>query len=315
MTAGASTILLRSALVAEATPGDTPATPGFKTLHQPIYWKDNVERFAQKSLIANGSFLGDALLKRSGTGSIADAEIVYGAYDILFESLFQGSWSTDVLVAGTGRKSFTSENTIPAGEGGTATMKRYRGVEAIGGTIKGAAGGPIQFSMDFMGMQTSDTTTTAIAGATYTDPTNRAPFSATTDIGAVTFAGLTLDDLQSIEMNFTYDKREAQEKLGGDLLVGMTRGALQPTIKFRAYVGANVAEVWDEARAQTSAAGLVTVNLGSETGKKYKFEFHVGHVAVAEPDFSGASAFLDFTVRANYSTVEGTVLTLTRAIA
>lgn len=315
MTAGASNILLRSAFVAEVTPGTTPSTPGFATLHQPIMWKDNAEHYAQQSLVANGSFLGDATMRRTPTGSITDADMVYGAYDVLFASLFQGSFSTNVLEAGTGRNSFTAENTIPAGEGGTATMKRYRGCEAISGTIKGSAGGPINFSMDFMGMQGLDSTTTAIAGATYTDPSNRQPFSATTDIGAVTFAGLTLDDLQSIEMNFTYAKREAQEKIGGDVLVGLTRGALQPTIKFRAYVGANVAEVWDEARSQTSTSGLVTVNLGSETGKKYKFEFHVGHVTVAEPDFSGASAFLDFTVRANYSTTEGTVMTLTRAIA
>lgn len=315
MTAGASTIMLRSAIVPEVTPGTTPSTPGFKTLHQPIYWKDNVSRYAGTSIIANGSFVGDALLKREGTGSITDADIVYGAYDALFESLFQGSFSTDVLDAGTGRNAFTSENSIPAGEGGTSTMKRYRGVEAIGGTIKGTAGGPINFSMDFMGMQTLDTTTTAIAGATYTDPTNRQPFSATTDIGAITIGPLTLDEIQSIEMNFVYEKREGQMQLGGDTMVGLTRGAFKPVIKFRSYVGANVAVIWDEARVQTGTGRLVTVNLGSETGKKYKFEFHTCFVQLAEPDFTGPSAFLDWEVRGNWSASDGTVMTLTRAIA
>lgn len=313
--AGSASNVLRSAFVAETTPGTTPATPGFKTLHVPALFTDNQERFHQPTLTAGGALIGDTLLLRDAIGSIKDAPIVYGLYDPLWESLFQASFFSNVLTDAKARNALTFENSIAAGLGGSTTYKRYRGVEAIGGSISADASGVLKFNMDLLGMQTLDSSTSGVTGATYTDSANVDPLSSTGDLGTISIAGYTLDDMVSFTMDFKYDAREAQPKLGGDVLSGITRGAFRPSIKMRFYIDANHAAIYDAARAQNQTPAKVTINIGSVTLKKYKFEFWDCYLDMAAPDYTGANAFLDIVATPVYNRSNSGVMTLTRAIA
>ena len=315
MAAGAASNQLRSAFVVETTPGTTPATPSFKTLHQGILFDDDTQRMSQPSLIARGANFGDALLYRKAAGKISNANIVYLVYDTWLESLLQSSFVANVMSDGTSVQAHTVENTIPAGVGGTSIMKRYTGVEAIGAKISADALGKVQFDMDFLGMSSVAATNTAIAGATYTDPANKDPFSATTDIGAITIAGFTLDDLVSMEMDLSYGDRDGQPKLGTDTLAGIARGAFRPMLKFKFYIQSNFQALYDAARVQTQTTAKVTVNMGSVTLKKYKWEFWDCNINTSALELGGSSGFLNVTVEPKYSPANSCILTLTRAVA
>lgn len=312
--AGSASTALRSAFVTETTQGTTVATPAFKTLHEPILFTDAQKRMGQPSLVAGGALVGDSLLYREYVGKISAAPVVYGLYDTFFESLFQAAFSSNVLNDGKAASFFTVENTIPNGVGGASKMKRYTGVEAVGGSIAVDARGGVTMDMDFIGISGIGYTGTAIVGSTYTDPSNNDPFSATTDVGAVTFAGMTLDDIASAKIDFTYDGKVPQPKVGTDDLVGIARGAYQPIITLKCYVGTNYSTNSDAARAQTQTAAKVTVNMGSITLKKYKWEFNLCYLDSAMSDFSGANGFITLVLRANYSTSTSSVMTLTRAV-
>ena len=84
--AGIDTNQLRSAFVAEVTNGTTPSTPGFLTMHTPAVRNAGPTRSHQGSLVAGGALLGDTLLTNKSGLAIANAPLVYGLYDTLFET-------------------------------------------------------------------------------------------------------------------------------------------------------------------------------------------------------------------------------------
>lgn len=312
--AGTASSQLRSAFVVETVPGTTPATPAFKTLHTPALFTGEVQRFHQSSLVAGGADIGDAATTKPAVGKISNAPIVAALYDPILESLLQATFSTNVLLDGKARQTMSFENMIPAGIGGAATMMRYVGVEAVAGVIQADARGKVTFSADLIGMASADATTTAITGATYTDPVNNDPFASNGDLGAVTFAGFTLDGIASLTINLTYTGRDIQPVIGGDILAGIARGALTPTITLKCYADSNFMAAYNAARVSNQTAAKLTVNLGSVTGKKYRFEFWNCYTDAAPMDFSGNNAFVTITLNPAYSQANTGVLTLTRAL-
>lgn len=313
--AGIDTNQLRSAFVAEVTNGTTPSTPGFLTMHAPAVRNAGPTRSHQGSLVAGGALLGDTLLTNKSGLAIANAPLVYGLYDTLFETLFQGAWSTNVLKDGKAFKTVTVENSTIAGIGGTRTYWRDLGVRATGGTLEMAADDTMKLSLDMMGMTSQAASTSAIAGATYTDPTNNDEFGSAVQLGAVTLAGFTLDGITSLSIDFAFDGVEGQA-IAGTTLYGITPGACRVTAKLRCFVDANFKAMYDAAR-QTGAqtAALFTVNFGSVTAKKYKLEILKCTIDMADLDFSGATAFHDITLTGTYSSSDAAVMQLTRAIA
>ena len=313
--AGIDTNQLRSAFVAETVAGTTNATPAFNTMHVPASRKAGPTRSHQGSLVAGGALVGDVLLTNKSELSISNAPLVYGLYDPLLETLFQGTWATNVLKDAKAFKTVTVENSTLAGIGGTRTYWRDRGVRGIGAKLEMAADKTMQFSMDMMGLTTEAATTTAIAGATYTDPTANNEFSAAVDLGVVTLAGFTLDGIMSLSFDFAFDGIEGQAQ-SGTTLYGITPGAFRPTVKLRAYVDANFKAMYDAARSATAQTpALFTANFGSVTLNKYKIELPKCTVDMADLDFSGSTAFHDITLTAGYSTSDVAVMKWTRAIA
>lgn len=311
--AGSASNELRSAWIAETTAGTTPATPAFATSDVPILINSTPTIAESKTQHAFGARSDTSVRGREVAGTMA-GPLIYGNYDTWLETLFQGAWSTNVLKDGKAVKSVTVENAIAAGAGGTNTMLRYRGVEATGGTITANSGEEIGFNFDLMGRASDASATSAIAGATYTDPTNTAPLVAGLDVGTITMAGYTLDCFSRVEMQFTYEDRNRQEKLGTYDLCGITRGALVPVINARMYVESNFAAIFDDARANHTAFA-VTVPLGSVSGSKYTIEFPSCKFGAGTMDFGTADAMLDVVIHPLYDTTEDCVVKITRAVS
>jgi hypothetical protein len=307
---------LRSAFIVESVAGTTPATPGFRVMHQPALFKDGIDRLHQTSLVASGAFIGDALMDRSAVGSIPESPVVYGIYDQQFESLLRSSWSSDAMTNAQDRaQTFTHELTIPAGQGGTLTYLRYRGVEVTGATIKVVKEKEILIGFDLMGLQSIDSLSAAITGATYTNPTNNDPFSAMSDFRTFTIGGYDFDDLMEATIDLKYEDVIPQGKLGDSSLSGIARTGFKPSIKCKFYVDTNFAILRDLVRATTQNKFKITFNFGSLTQKKYRMEFWDCYADMAPIDFAQPSPFMEVTFTPVWSQANNGVLTMTRGLA
>lgn len=312
--AGSSSKQLRSAFVPETVPGTIDATPAFRMMHTPALFDGTSVRYHQLSLVSGGRPIGDTLLDNKVVGSIAKTPLTYGHYDVWFESMFQSSFVSNVLSDDFQRKTLSIENSIPAGIGGTNTMMRWRGVEATDGTLEVDANGVVYTTFSLRGMANQDTVTTAIAGATYAAPANNDPFSSQGDFPSFTIAGYTLDAVAHIKVDFAYDGREDQPQVGTSTLAGITRGGFIPKITVKLYTDTNFAALRDIARQQSQSTVKVTINLGSVTGKKYKMEFWTCYIDMSALDFSNPTTFLNVVLSPAFSTSNGCIMTMTRAL-
>ncbi len=313
---GTASNQLRSAFVAEATAGTTPSTPSFTNSDVPINMTAAPSIVEHRSLAGKGEAVETAIGGIDVTGEMSGT-LVYGAYDSFFESLFQGAFSTNVLKSGKTTKSLTVENGIPAGEGGTNTLMRYQGVEAVGGSLTLTSNADISFAFDLLGMGSSDTTTSEITGASYTDQTERAPLTSGVDVGTIAFSGYTLDAFESATINFNYEGREAQNVLGSTFTKGgLTKGAALAEITARVYVDSNFASLYNAARDTNHSLFSVTFPLGSVSSKKYTLLFPKCKFTGANLDFTGNNAMQDVTIRAMYDEAsEDASMKLTRAVS
>ena len=312
--AGIDSASTRYAFVSESTIGTTPTSPSFTTSHVPIVRTGSPTRLQQASQVAGGALLGDRLLTKPSELSMTNAPLSYGVYDPLLEALFQGSWSTNVLKDGKVEKGLTLEKSFLAGTGGTRQYLRDLGVRPINGKLACEAKGQVMLSMDMMGYTSADASTSALSGATYTDPTENNPFSAAVDMGTITLAGFTLDGVRSIEVNFAYDGIEGQD-VQGTTLYGITSGACRVTAKIRTYVGPNFKAAYDAARQPGSQSGAaLTWTMGSVTTKKYTLALLDTVISPADLDMSSATAFVDITLIGRYLAGSSAVMQLTRAV-
>ena len=313
---GTASNQLRSAFVAEATAGTTPSTPSFTNSDVPINMTAAPAIVEHRSLAGKGEAVQTAIGGIDVTGEMSGT-LVYGAYDDFFESLFQGTWTTNALKNAKTTQSLTIENGIPAGEGGTNTLMRYQGVEAIGGSLTLTSNADITFAFDLLGMGSSDTTTSEISGANYNDQTERAPLTSGVDVGTIAFGGYTLDAFESATINFNYEGREAQNVLGSSFVKGgLTKGAALAEITARVYVDSNFASLYNAARDTDHSLFSVTFPLGSVTSKKYTLLFPKCKFTGANLDFTGNNAMQDITIRAMYDEqTEDASMKLTRAVS
>ena len=312
---GTATSQVRSAYIAEVTPGTIPATPAFTTLHTIARVTATPAVIEHRSMVSQGARLGHGISEIDVAGEVPATPLVYGVYDDLIETLMQGAWAADAISDGKAVATVAVENELPAGVGGTSTMMRYRGVEATGGTIALASRAAATIALTLAGRGSDDGTTSAIAGATYTDPTELDPLSSGVDVGTIAFNGYTLDCMESLEIAFNFEGREKQAKIGTDDLCGITRGDFLPVLTANMYIEANFLAIYNAARDRTNSAFSVTVPIGSVTGEKYTLVFPSCHFASGDLDLSAVNTMQTVVINPHYSTSDDYVLEITRAVA
>ena len=276
---GSSSIEYRSAYVAEASPGVTPAmTPGFRNLQFSPHLQMNTRHNEQYQMHANGRRTGVTRSGRSISGSSDPVGWVYQEYDPFIASLLQSSWhaTNDNIGDGIDQSTFTFEERIPSGQGaGGPTIMRYRGVEVVGGSLTLESGADAMWNFDFVGMSSDEASNIALTGATYTNPTYGADtrvLGTGGDITILNIGGLSVTAM-SLTVNFTYAGREEQPEIGNDDVHGITRGAFRPTISATLYVSADLRQVYNMARSN-GAKFPVTIMIGTgATDESYRLFF------------------------------------------
>jgi len=312
--AGAGNSELQNAYVNEVTAGTTPATPSFiKSSFDTLSMTGNPRIVEAFTIAAKGQRSGIGRNGIAVAGS-AQGKLGYGEFDDFFASMFQADWSSDILINGQAQNTMTIEQAIPQGAGGAFAYTRFRGVEVVTGQLSMTAGQDASVSFDLLGSASDDATPTAIAGASYADPTETAIIGSGADIGTITMSGLTpLDCMESCTIAFGVADKTEQLRLSSDDACGINRGAMRPTVTGRFYVEDNFINVYNASRNGTEFA--LTIPIGQVANKKYELYFPACEFSESSLQTGESGpAFQTFTILPKYNTGIGGTCRLTRAI-
>ena len=149
---------------------------------------------------------------------------------------------------------------------------------------------------------------------TYTDPSEADPLSSGDDIGTITFNGYTLDCMQSLEIDFTFENRDGQPKISSNDLCGVNRGDFLPALTANMYVEENFLAIYNAARARHTAFA-VTIPIGSVSGEKYTMEFPSCRFGSSAIDQSGAAVMQRVPILPQYDETEAAVIKITRGVS
>jgi hypothetical protein len=185
--------LARNAYVAEATYGETPANPVFQ-----VFNPTSISIGLEKETFQSETIRSDRQLNdfRHGVRQVSgDIGIEFrdASWDDLLQAVMMGTWSTDVLKAGTTRRSFTIERFFSD----IGRYRRGKGCEANAFTLDCPASGIVTGTFSFIGMDDTGSGT-AITGSTYTaDPNENVMDSLS---GSITVGGSAVTCITSIKL-------------------------------------------------------------------------------------------------------------------
>ncbi len=218
--------------IPEATWNTTPATPAMQKV-----------RFTSESLTNNiQNVVSDevrpdpAVSDLVQTGADVSGDLAYelsfgGEFDSLFEAALRGSFSTNVLKAGSDSDSFTFERQVETGT--PDHYFRYTGCRIGSLSMNVSPGSIISGSIGVVGAGHA-TDTAIIAGATYNDG-NTNPIMAPSDVASITLANTTTT-LYFTEMSLSLNNNlGAQNAVGSLAPVGVRYGRREITGNLTAY--------------------------------------------------------------------------------
>lgn len=175
--------------VAEVTPGVTPANPIWKRLRHTGTTLGLSKESLQSEELRDDRMIADFRHGAFQVGGDVNFELSFGSFDDWLEAVLMGTWTADVLKAGTVRRSFSVERFF----GDIATLDkpyhRFTGVElnTLALAINANAMLTGTFSVVGRGMATD---TVVLTGATYPAGTTTSPLDSFT--GSLEEAGVPI---------------------------------------------------------------------------------------------------------------------------
>lgn len=291
----------RLAAIAEVTYGTTPATPAFTSLRH-----NSCNIGLSKDAVESEEIRGDRQITcfRHGNKSVGgdiEGELVYGEYDSLIEAALCGTWSTDVLKAGTTRRSFTVERTFQD----ITQYMRYTGCEVNTMSISIAPNSMIGVSFGFIGKDQS-IAQTAIAGSSYsalTDTCQFDSFTATINEGGSPIALVT-------EMEVTLENG-----IEPQFVVGSST-TLRPSIGRCNVTGSITVYLEDQAmltKFQNETESSLDITMTDPDGNTFQIEIPKLKYNSGQPDVSGeGSVTVSMDFQAIYDSVDASNIVITR---
>lgn len=291
----------RLAAIAEVTYGTTPATPAFTSLRH-----NSCNIGLSKDAVESEEIRGDRQITcfRHGNKSVGgdiEGELVYGEYDSLIEAALCGTWSTDVLKAGTTRRSFTVERTFQD----ITQYIRYTGCEVNTMSISIAPNSMIGVSFGLIGKDQS-IAQTAIASSTYstlTDTCQFDSFTATINEGGSPIALVT-------EMEVTLENG-----IEPQFVVGSST-TLRPSIGRCNVTGSITVYLEDQAmltKFQNETESSLDITMTDPDGNTFQIEIPKLKYNSGQPDVSGeGSVTVSMDFQAIYDSVDASNIVITR---
>jgi hypothetical protein len=292
--------------IAESTYGTTPSTPTWTPLPH-----NATSLNLSKDAIESEKLRGDRQVEdfRHGNkqvGGDVTAELEYGAFDDILEAVMCGTWATNVLKAGTTRRSFTLERKFADLD--TPEFHRYTGCEFNTLSMSIAPNALVTTTMGVIGKDIS-LATAEIASSTYSADVGNTPFDSFT--GSITEGGSSIATVTSLE--FTVENGlEALFSVGSDTTNRPSIGKSRVSGTLTTYFDSKA--LYEKFVNETSSEIVCT--LTDSAGNDLQIDIPNVKYNSGQPDVSGEGAItvsMDFV--ALYSTGDASQLVFTRTAA
>lgn len=292
--------------VAETTYGTTPSTPSFSPLPH-----TGTTLAVTKDAVESEKIRGDRQVEdfRHGNktvGGEVSAELEYGAFDDLLEAALCGSWSTDVLKAGTTRRSFTLQRKFA--DLATPEYHTYTGCEVNSLSLSVAPNSMVTTTFGIIGKNLS-LGTSAIAGSTFGSDVGNSPFDSFT--GSITEGGSSIATVTSIEMTLE-NGIEPLFSVGSQTTNRPSIGRSRLTGTLTTYFESKT--LYEKFLNETSSSIVLT--LTDPDGNDYAIELPNVKYNSGQPDVAGEGAVtiaMEFV--ALYDTTDSSQIVVTRTAA
>lgn len=292
--------------VAESTYGTTPATPTWSPLPH-----TGTTLGVSKDGIESEKIRGDRHVEdfRHGNRSVAgdiSAELEYSELDDVLEAVMGGTWATDVLKAGSTRRSFTIERKF--GDLATPEYHRHTGCEFNTLSLSVAPNSMAIMTVGVVGKDLS-TNTTEVTGSTYSAAGTNQPFDSFT--GSITEGGSSIATVTAIEMKLE-NGLEPLFAVGSQTTARPSIGRSRATGSLTTYFESKA--LYDKFLDETSSDIVLT--LTDPDGNSYVIDLPNVKYNSGQPDVSSEGAVtisMDFV--ALYDTTDDSNIVITRAAA
>jgi hypothetical protein len=292
------------AYVVESTFGTTPSTPAFTPIRHTGTTiglsKDSIEseELREDRQVAN---------YRHGNKSVSgdiNFELSYGSFDDILEAVLCGTWNTNVLKAGTTRRSYTIERHHQD----IAKYLRSTGCNFNTMSLSVAPNSMVTGSFGVIGKGFS-VASTAVTGATYNTESVTAPFDSFS--GSITEGGSSIAVVTSLELNIE-NGMEALYVIGSS-------DTLQPSIG-KSMVNGSITAYFEDStlidKFINETSSSLSFTLTDAAGNDYLFELPNVKYNSGNPEVGGAGAVtvsLDFV--ALYDSGDASQIVITRTAA
>jgi len=292
------------AYVVESTFGTTPSTPVFTPIRHTGTTiglsKDSIEseELREDRQIAN---------YRHGNKSVSgdiNFELSYGSFDDILEAVLCGTWNTDVLKAGTTRRSYTIERHHQD----IGKYLRSTGCNFNTMSLSVAPNSMVTGSFGVIGKDFS-VASVAVTGATYNTESVTAPFDSFS--GSITEGGSSIAVVTSLELNIE-NGMEALYVIGSS-------DTLQPSIG-KSMVNGSITAYFEDStlidKFINETSSSLSFTLTDAAGNDYLFELPNVKYNSGNPEVGGAGAVtvsLDFV--ALYDSGDASQIVITRTAA
>jgi hypothetical protein len=292
------------AYVVESTFGTTPSTPVFTPIRHTGTTiglsKDSIEseELREDRQIAN---------YRHGNKSVSgdiNFELSYGSFDDILEAVLCGTWNTDVLKAGTTRRSYTIERHHQD----IGKYLRSTGCNFNTMSLSVAPNSMVTGSFGVIGKGFS-VASVAVTGATYNTESLTAPFDSFS--GSITEGGSSIAVVTSLELSIE-NGMEALYVIGSS-------DTLQPSIG-KSMVNGSITAYFEDStlidKFINETSSSLSFTLTDAAGNDYLFELPNVKYNSGSPEVGGAGAVtvsLDFV--ALYDSGDASQIVITRTAA
>jgi len=263
--------------IAETTYGTTPSTPSFSPIPH-----TGTSLAVSKDAVESEKLRGDRMVEdfRHGNKTVGGditCELEYEAFDDLLEAVCCGTWATNVLKAGTTRRSFTIQRKF--GDLATPEFHTYKGCEINTLGISVSPNAMVTTTFGIVGKDLS-LGTSAITGSTFGADSGNSPFDSFT--GSITEGGSSIATVTSIEFNLE-NGIEPLFSVGSQTTNRPSIGRSRVTGTLTTYFASKT--LYEKFLNETSSS--ITLTLTDLDGNSYEFDFSNVKYNSGQPDVSG----------------------------
>lgn len=301
----------QSAVIAEATVGTTPSTPGFLLLRD-IRVSGSPSRDSQRSPERRADRMAANMVTglNSYRKSIEMPWVRDAATDVLWESAFGAAWNTNVLTNASTQKTFTLEEKYEGGA--TDPYRRLTGCQVDQVSIGFQVGQPGSLNFSCRALAEA-TATSAIASSTYAAPSPGYDPVSSVNVVCNSFAGLSTPKLVGLDLTISNNLRDRHAFGSADPgSLGFGLFDVMGRVSFLFSAAADYSGFTTRATSQ-----VLSLTIGSVTN--YKDTLLMSGLDVFNPDISdpGASGehVVTLNIMARYNSTDSGAIKLTRLVA